>query len=272
MWGRNIYDSIRKFIQFQLTVNVIAVLITLFGAALFKEEILRPIHLLWVNLIMDTLGALALATENPTEALLDRPPHARDDYIISRTMLKHIVGQAVFQFVVLLILVFLTEFFVPEYPDSYDSQPNFQSSFKYTASGYVRSGRATTIDGTPDYSTIYDSNGVHSRHYTFIFSTFIMMQVFNFINCRKIHEEKNVFSGLSNNSLFVIIICIIVFAQILMVTFGGIVFSVYPYWGLHPIQWLIAVIFQILFQISISVVALPISWLLKLCHVEKSVP
>lgn len=62
LWGRNIYDCIRKFIQFQLTVNVVAVFSTLVGAALLKQEILKPIQMLWVNLIMDTLGSLALAT------------------------------------------------------------------------------------------------------------------------------------------------------------------------------------------------------------------
>lgn len=62
LWGRNIYDSIRKFLQFQLTVNIVAVGITLIGAALIKQQILRPIQMLWLNLIMDTLGSLALAT------------------------------------------------------------------------------------------------------------------------------------------------------------------------------------------------------------------
>ena len=69
-WGRNIYDSIRKFLQFQLTVNVVAVAITLIGAVLLKQEVMKPIQLLWINLIMDTLGSLALATESPTEELL----------------------------------------------------------------------------------------------------------------------------------------------------------------------------------------------------------
>ncbi len=67
MWGRNIYDSIRKFIQFQMTVNIVAVSITLVGAALIKQQILAPIQMLWINLIMDTLASLALATEPPTE-------------------------------------------------------------------------------------------------------------------------------------------------------------------------------------------------------------
>lgn len=65
LWGRNIYDSIRKFLQFQLTVNIVAVGITLIGAGLIKQEILKPIQMLWLNLIMDTLGSLALATEPP---------------------------------------------------------------------------------------------------------------------------------------------------------------------------------------------------------------
>jgi len=62
LWGRNIYDSIRKFIQFQLTVNVVAVVITLISAALLQKEVLRPIQMLWVNLIMDSLASLDLAT------------------------------------------------------------------------------------------------------------------------------------------------------------------------------------------------------------------
>lgn len=67
LWGRNIYDSIRKFVQFQLTVNVVAVVCTLIGAAFTQHEILKPIQMLWVNLIMDTLASLALATEQPSE-------------------------------------------------------------------------------------------------------------------------------------------------------------------------------------------------------------
>ena len=62
LWGRNIYDSIRKFIQFQLTVNAVAVLSTLIGAALIESEVMKPIQMLWINLIMDTLASLALAT------------------------------------------------------------------------------------------------------------------------------------------------------------------------------------------------------------------
>ena len=151
MWGRNIYDCIRKFIQFQLTVNIVAVTITLIGAALIKQEILKPIQMLWVNLIMDTLGSLALATEPPTDDLLNRPPHSRDEYIISTTMFKHIIGQAIFQIIVMMILVFAGEKLIPEYEDKYDTtifagHPE-QKWHDGIIGGTVRSGRFRMVNG-----------------------------------------------------------------------------------------------------------------------------
>lgn len=76
--------------------------------------------MLWLNLIMDTLGSLALATEPPTESLLDRHPHQRDDYIISKAMFKHIIGQAIFQIILLILLVFFGENLLIEFPDKLD--------------------------------------------------------------------------------------------------------------------------------------------------------
>ena len=193
LWGRNIYDSIRKFIQFQLTVNLVAVLCTFVGAAVFESEILRPIQLLWLNLIMDTLASLALATEDPEESLLDRQPHSRDEYIISKTMLKHIIGQSVYQLILILILVFMGELFIPEYVDSYDTEL-FAAHPEYKwhngiVGGTVRSGRPYFANGDMDYEAVYEHTGTYSRHFTFIFNTFVMLQVFNFVNCRKLHEE-----------------------------------------------------------------------------------
>lgn len=192
MWGRNIYDSIRKFIQFQLTVNVVAVAVTLIGAAVLKMQILKPIQMLWLNLIMDTLGSLALATEPPNEKLLERPPHSRDEYIISTTMFKHILGQATFQIIVMMVLVFAGELIIPEYVDKLDST-TFAGRPEYKwhdgiVGGTVRSGRLKLVNGDPDYEPIFDQTLVYSRHFTFVFNTFVMMQVFNFVNCRKLHE------------------------------------------------------------------------------------
>lgn len=113
-WGRNVYDNIKRFLQFQLTVNVNALIFTVIGAILLKESPLQAIQLLWVNMIMDSLASLALATELPRPELLDRPPQVRDDYIVSRKMTKHIIYMSLFQMVILFIFLFGGEYMIME--------------------------------------------------------------------------------------------------------------------------------------------------------------
>jgi len=95
-WGRNVFDNIRRFLQFQLTVNVVALITAFIGSVIMWESPLQPIQLLWVNLIMDSLGSLALATEEPKDNLLQRPPYRKKEYIISQRMIKHILAQGLF--------------------------------------------------------------------------------------------------------------------------------------------------------------------------------
>jgi magnesium-transporting ATPase (P-type) len=104
LWGRSVFDNIRKFLQFQLTVNVVALTITFLSALAGYKPPLNAVMMLWVNLIMDTMGALALGTEPPTLALLDRSPYRRDASLISRPMWRNILVQATYQ---LALLVFL---------------------------------------------------------------------------------------------------------------------------------------------------------------------
>ena len=98
-WGRNVNDNISKFIQFQTTVNVAAVTIAFVGAIFSgnSESPLKPVQLLWLNLIMDTMAALALATETPSEDVLTRPPRGRQAPLISRRMWVNIIGQSIYQ-------------------------------------------------------------------------------------------------------------------------------------------------------------------------------
>jgi Ca2+ transporting ATPase len=108
--------------------------------------------MLWINLIMDTLASLALATEDPHENLLLRKPHSRDDYIISHTMMKHIIGQSIFQITLMLILIFVGETFIPEERDALDGQPTFMAHPEYkwyngVVGGTVCSGRFYTAKG-----------------------------------------------------------------------------------------------------------------------------
>uniref|UniRef100_A0A182PBW8 Calcium-transporting ATPase n=1 Tax=Anopheles epiroticus TaxID=199890 RepID=A0A182PBW8_9DIPT len=112
MWGRNVYDSIAKFLQFQLTVNVVAVIVAFIGACAVQDSPLKAVQMLWMNLIMDTLASLALATEMPTPDLLLRKPYGRTKPLISRTMMKNILGQGVYQLVVVFGLLFYGDRFL----------------------------------------------------------------------------------------------------------------------------------------------------------------
>ncbi|XP_032368674.1 plasma membrane calcium-transporting ATPase 2 isoform X6 [Etheostoma spectabile] len=193
MWGRNVYDSISKFLQFQLTVNVVAVIVAFTGACITQDSPLKAVQMLWVNLIMDTFASLALATEPPTESLLMRKPYGRNKPLISSTMTKNILGHGVFQLIIIFTLLFVGE-------KIFD----------------IDSGRNAPLNSPP------------SEHYTIIFNTFVMMQLFNEINARKIHGERNVFDGIFRNPIF----CSIVFGtfamQIVIVQFGGKPFSCQP--------------------------------------------
>lgn len=106
MWGRCVYDNICKFLQFQLTVNITAIVIACVGSAVLTESPLSAIQMLWVNLIMDSFASLALATEDPTLSLLDRKPYPRDRAVLSKIMIKNMVLHALWQLVVLFVLIF----------------------------------------------------------------------------------------------------------------------------------------------------------------------
>eukprot|EP00602_Paraphysomonas_sp_CaronLab_P009838 CAMPEP_0185028348 /NCGR_PEP_ID=MMETSP1103-20130426/13976_1 /TAXON_ID=36769 /ORGANISM="Paraphysomonas bandaiensis, Strain Caron Lab Isolate" /LENGTH=1018 /DNA_ID=CAMNT_0027562733 /DNA_START=298 /DNA_END=3354 /DNA_ORIENTATION=+ len=106
MWGRSVYDNIRKFLQFQLTVNIVALFVVFIGACAGFDPPLNAVMMLWVNLIMDSFGALALGTEPPTAVLLDRKPYKINASLVSRPMWRNIFVQSVFQLCLLLLILF----------------------------------------------------------------------------------------------------------------------------------------------------------------------
>jgi calcium-translocating P-type ATPase len=107
MWGRSVFDNIRKFLQFQLTVNIVALTLTLVSAITGREPPLNAVMMLWVNLIMDTMGALALGTEPPSHLLLKRRPYKRNASLISNTMIRNIGVQFIYQLALLAYLLLL---------------------------------------------------------------------------------------------------------------------------------------------------------------------
>ena len=105
-WGRNVYASIQKFLQFQLTVNISAVVTALVGSFAYAKSPLAAIQLLWVNLLMDALASLALASEPPTEELLKRDPVNRSNSIITNRMWGNMLGQSGYQLIIIMVLLF----------------------------------------------------------------------------------------------------------------------------------------------------------------------
>jgi Ca2+ transporting ATPase len=156
---------------------------------------------------MDTLASLALATELPTASLLLRKPYGRTKPLISRTMMKNIIGHAIYQMVVIFFLLFGGDKFFD-----------------------IDSGLYPKLH---DYS---------SQHFTIIFNTFVMMTLFNEINSRKIHGERNIFEGLFTNPIFYGILIVTAIAQIIIVQFGG------PPFNTHALtieQWMWCLVFGV---------------------------
>ncbi|XP_021751209.1 calcium-transporting ATPase 10, plasma membrane-type-like isoform X2 [Chenopodium quinoa] len=181
-WGRSVYANIQKFIQFQLTVNVAALIINVVAAFSSGDVPLNAVQLLWVNLIMDTLGALALATEPPTDHLMHRPPVGRREPLITNIMWRNLLIQAVYQVIVLLIL-------------------NFQGRNIL----HLR------------HDTTELANQVKN---TVIFNAFVLCQIFNEFNARK-PDQVNIFDGVIKNQLFMGIIAVTLVLQIVIVEFLG---------------------------------------------------
>jgi magnesium-transporting ATPase (P-type) len=107
-YGRNIFDNIRKFLQFQLTVNVVAMFIVFFGSVVLNSSPLTAVQMLWVNLIMDTFAALALATEPPDDSILERQPQPSSEAITTKVMWRNILGHSIYQIIVLICVIFVS--------------------------------------------------------------------------------------------------------------------------------------------------------------------
>ncbi|KAK5583190.1 hypothetical protein RB653_004781 [Dictyostelium firmibasis] len=253
LWGRNIYDAICKFLQFQLTVNVVAVTIAFIGtltsdvieddssstsgsssstsSSVDKGEQprqgspLTAVQLLWVNLIMDTLAALALATEPPTPELLNRPPNGKNAPLITRSMWKNIIGQAALQLAVLFTILY--------------------------------QGHNIFDHFTPSHFTI-TKNGIH--HYTLVFNCFVFLQLFNEINARVLGNRTNPFKNFFNNPIFIAVMIFTLGVQIIFVTFGGQATSTD---SLYIIEWICCVV--------VGAISLPVGLLLRKIPISEPV-
>ncbi|KAG9151452.1 hypothetical protein Leryth_015064, partial [Lithospermum erythrorhizon] len=209
-WGRSVYVNIQKFVQFQLTVNVVALVVNFTSACLTGSAPLTAVQLLWVNMIMDTLGALALATEPPNDELMKRAPVGRGGNFITNVMWRNILGQSLYQFLVIWLLQSMGE-------------------------------TLFSIEG-PDSDLVLN---------TLIFNTFVFCQLFNEVSSREM-EKVTVLEGIFDNYVFVVVVGVTFFFQIIIVEYLGTFANTTP---LTLVQWAISIVFGFL--------GMPIAALLK---------
>lgn len=207
MWGRSLYLNIQRFILFQMTVNVVACLIVLAGSFMGMQSPLTVTQMLWVNLIMDTFAAMALASLPPSESVMDDKPRSRSAFIISRSMWRWIIGTGGIFFLFLLGLLYY---------------------FEHTdITSLSQIGRAT----------FGADRGLTPYELSLFFTIFVFLQFWNMFNARAYATGRSALH-LEGCSGFGLTALIIVIGQILIVTVGGEFFSVVP---LRLTDWLIIV-------------------------------
>ncbi len=218
MWGRSLYQNIQRFILFQMTINVVACLIVVAGAFLGTESPLTVTQMLWVNLIMDTLAALALASLPPSRRVMSVPPRKGSDHIITRGMAASILGVGLL-FVALMFglvqyfkhvdIVSLTQFDVAEY---------FAAYFNFADV----------------------ANGLSPFELSALFTIFVMLQFWNMFNAKAFASQwGSAFANIGESVGFLATALVILVGQWVIVTFGGAMFNVVPLAG---VDWAIIIV------------------------------
>jgi Ca2+ transporting ATPase len=281
IYGRNIYDNIRKFLQFQLSVNFCACILVFVCACVGNETPLTPIQMLWVNLIMDSLGSLALATEPPYEELLQREPTKRNESIINGKMWKHIILQSLCQIILLVILYFLAPKFVKEQnlvrlaenrilKFCYNDFPGdvehivYGVDFKWPRdnrlihSHKAFCGKYANRQNLNEAYTEYVNANCATVHMSMIFNIFVFYTLFNQINCRVIDDSFNILVRINRSLLFILICLCEIGLQVAIIYVGKSPFHIIND-GFTGEQWGICIGFSaITFVVSFFVKLIPI--------------
>ncbi|MDR3269605.1 MAG: calcium-translocating P-type ATPase, PMCA-type [Tannerella sp.] len=215
MWGRSLYQNIQRFILFQMTINVAACLIVLTGAFLGTESPLTVTQMLWVNLIMDTFAALALASLPPNDKVMNDKPRKTTDHIINRAMTKSILGAGL---AFVLLLFGLLQYFK-------HADITSLSAFGLT-------------DFAQRYFDFSAGNGLSAYELSLFFTIFVMLQFWNMFNAKAFMTGKSAFAALGQCKGFLSIAFVIIVGQWIIVTIGGEMFNVTM---LHPKDWAIII-------------------------------
>lgn len=218
MWGRSLYQNIQRFILFQMTINVAACIIVLIGAFLGTESPLTVTQMLWVNLIMDTFAALALASLPPNEKVMLDKPRKTTDHIISKPMAYRIIGVGM-----LFVFILFGLFQYLKYADisslmQFNLMDFFANYFNFVS---VAEGALSPYE------------------LSLFFTIFVMLQFWNMFNAKAFNTGKSAFHQLGKTLKgFGVVALIIILGQYLIVTFSGEMFNVVP---LASLDWFIII-------------------------------
>ena len=209
MWGRSLYHNIQRFILFQMTINVAACLIVLLGAVMGTDSPLTVTQMLWINLIMDTFAAMALASLPPDHSVLNEKPRSRDAFIITKDMGRRIFGLGLLFVAVLFGFI---QYFMHCHVDSlaeFSFRDYFVNYFNFNHVG----------------------GGFTPKELSLLFTIFVFMQFWNIFNAKAYHTKDSALKGLLNKDIlrgFGVTVLIIAIGQVLIITFGGEMFKVVP--------------------------------------------
>ncbi len=254
LYGRTIFNSIRKFIIFQLTINVAAVLISFICPLLGMANPLSVIQILWVNLVMDTLAALAFGGEPALHRYMQEKPKHRSEPIVSKNMMSQIATGAGWAFILsLLMLIEVGTTTVFEIQTTHDDNSVTTSVQEYTNTIFEEFGIISTdVPALDENQTIISAidkatgndiilkettnngKGFHAYLHTAYFAFFIFIAVFNAFNART--EKINIFDNINRNKGFLVVFSIIAAVQMIMAYVGG---SILGGYGLVVSEWLL---------------------------------
>ena len=198
LWGRSLYQNIQRFILFQLTINVAACLIVLIGSFIGTQSPLTVTQILWVNLIMDTFAAMALASLPPDHNVMREKPRRREDFIVDSSMWRGIIGTGITFTILLLALLWIME----------SASITSLTDWSWTA----------TIGEVPRMLTPYEES--------VFFTLFVMFQFWNMFNARAFKTGRSAFHKLRDCRGFLFVMMLILVGQIILVSFGGRMFNV----------------------------------------------
>ena len=268
-YGRNVIDNLRKFIQFQLVINLTVCSFIVICSCIGSQTPIRSIQMLWIDLIMDSLATLALATEPPHDDLLKRKPTKRHENIINSNMIRHVCFQTALQFIILMAIYLFGPRFIQEQdlsriaenemilkcfgvlPGGMTEPNKIIYGIKTYWPNYIEinrnladrgmCGEYSNYDNLSKAFKLYKKNHGAPVQFTMIFNVFVLYTLFNQLNCRVVDGNKNIFVRIGNNPLFIIIEIFEFAVQFIIIEFCNVIFKATRN-GLTVYQWGICIL------------------------------